>query len=162
MHDTLQLHGTEPDPSQLPPQPADLRPALRVHENFILPLCHDEVVHGKGSLLGRCRATAGRSSPTCAPISPSCGRIPGKKLLFMGGEFGQEREWNHDASLDWHLLDDRAQQRRAALGARPEPLYRTRRRCTSCDCEPEGFAWIDAADGDESVLSYVRRGRDPD
>jgi 1,4-alpha-glucan branching enzyme len=97
--------GARADPPQIPPQRYHLRLLYAFSENFVLPLSHDEVVHGKGSLLTRWRATTGRSSPICAPITPSCGAIPGKKLLFMGQEFAQRREWSEARSLDWHLLD---------------------------------------------------------
>ena len=86
-------------------------------ENFVLPFSHDEVVHGKGSMLDKMPGDAGRSSRTCARSTATCSAHPGKKLLFMGGEFGQWREWNHDASLDWHLLERPAARGAAALRA---------------------------------------------
>ena len=87
---------------------------------------------------------------------------PGKKLLFMGGEFGQEREWNHDASLDWHLLDDPAARGRAAPGARPQPRSTARsRRCIELDCEAEGFDWLVADDHDNSVFACPALRREP-
>ena len=85
---------------------------------------------------------------------------PGKKLLFMGGEFGQEREWNHDSSLDWRSLADPFHAGVQALVRDLNRLYRATPALYRLDCEPEGFAWIDAANGAESVLSYLRRGRE--
>ncbi len=83
---------------------------------------------------------------------------PGKKLLFMGGEFGQEREWNHDQSLDWHLLADAAHRGVQALVRDLNNLYRSQPSLHRLDCEPAGFDWIDAADADQSVLSFLRYG----
>src|SRR3712207_845239 len=85
---------------------------------------------------------------------------PGKKLLFMGGEFGQEREWNHDAGLDWHLLDDPMHKGVQALVRNLNAAYRAVPALHQLDCEPEGFEWIEGNDSDQSVVAYLRRGRD--
>jgi len=87
---------------------------------------------------------------------------PGKKLLFMGSEFGQEREWNHDVGLDWQCLDNDLHAGAQRLVRDLNRLYRTTPALYRLDCEGEGFSWIDAANGAESVLSYMRRGRGPD
>jgi 1,4-alpha-glucan branching enzyme len=87
---------------------------------------------------------------------------PGKKLLFMGCEFGQEREWNHDAGLDWHLLSDRDHSGAQALVRDLNMVYRTLPALHEHDCEPQGFEWIDASDHERCVIAYLRRGRDPD
>ena len=100
----------------------------------------------------RCRATAGRRFANLRAYYGFMWAHPGKKLLFMGGEFGQEREWNHDHSLDWHLLDDRCHGR-PGPGARPEPaLPRDARPPRASTTSPDGFAWVDANDADNSVL----------
>jgi 1,4-alpha-glucan branching enzyme len=85
---------------------------------------------------------------------------PGKKLLFMGGEFGQEREWNHDHALDWNLLSDASHRGVQSLVRDLNRLYRRLPALHERDCEPEGFEWIDASDAHNSVLAYVRRGRE--
>jgi 1,4-alpha-glucan branching enzyme len=86
---------------------------------------------------------------------------PGKKLLFMGGEFGQRREWSHDRSLDWHLLDAGPYHRGLQQLVRDlNGLYRRERALHELDCDPEGFSWIDCADWEQSVVSFVRRARD--
>ena len=86
---------------------------------------------------------------------------PGKKLLFMGGEFAQEREWNHDIGLDWQLLDDPAHEGMRRLVRDLNFLYRGVPALHSLDCDPEGFLWIDVANAAESIISYLRCGRDP-
>jgi 1,4-alpha-glucan branching enzyme len=86
---------------------------------------------------------------------------PGKKLLFMGGEFGQWREWNHDASLDWHLLAEPAHRDLRQLVRDLNDLYRREPALHQVDFEPSGFAWIDCTDNENSVISFVRRARDP-
>ncbi|MBI5014983.1 MAG: 1,4-alpha-glucan branching protein GlgB [Deltaproteobacteria bacterium] len=131
-------------------------------ENFLLPLSHDEVVHGKGSLLGKMPGDRWQRFANLRLLLGFQFTHPGKKLLFMGDEFGQWAEWNHDASLDWHLLadaDHRGVQRWVRdlnTTMRGEPaLY-------ELDFEPAGFSWIDANDSEQSVLSFLRRGKDKD
>jgi 1,4-alpha-glucan branching enzyme len=127
-------------------------------ENFVLPLSHDEVVHGKGSLLGKMPGDRWQKFANLRAYYGFMWGHPGKKLLFMGCEFAQEREWNHDQSLDWHLLDDPAHRRRAAPGARPEPPLPRPPALHERDCAPEGFHWIDGGDAEGNVFSFVRRG----
>jgi 1,4-alpha-glucan branching enzyme len=132
-------------------------------ENFILPLSHDEVVYGKGSLH---RKMPGDDWQKFANLRAFFGFMyghPGKKLLFMGDEFGQTNEWNHEASLDWHLLEmgpyHRGLQR---LVQDLNGLYRTQPALYQVDFSSEGFQWMDCDDSDASVVSFVRRARDPE
>src|SRR6476620_10529531 len=109
-------------------------------ENFVLPFSHDEVVHGKGSMLDKIPWDAWQKYATLRTLYGYMYGHPGKKLLFMGNEFGQWREWSHDRSLDWHLLD--------------EPSLH------ECDFDPSCFQWIDCNDNENSVISLVRYARD--
>ena len=96
-----------PGPSQVPPPPADVRPDLRLHrELHPAAVATTRWCTARARCSARCRATAGRSSPTCAPISASCSAIRARSCCSWAASSAQEREWNHDASLDWHLLDD--------------------------------------------------------
>lgn len=127
-------------------------------ENFILPLSHDEVVHGKGSLLGKMPGDRWQKFANLRAYLGFMWTHPGKKLLFMGGEFGQEREWNHDQSLDWHLLADASHRGVQSLVRDLNRVYRDTPALHKLDCEPAGFEWIDGGNSDQSVLSYVRFG----
>jgi 1,4-alpha-glucan branching enzyme len=131
------------------------------HENFILPLSHDEMVHGKGSLLARMPGDRWQRFANLRAYFGFMWTHPGKKLLFMGGEWGQQSEWDHDRELDWHLLADPLHRGVQRLIADLNRLYRDTPALHQLDCEAEGFAWIDAANAEQSVLSYLRRGRDP-
>ena len=128
MHDTL--HFMQEDPIHRRYHHHDLTFGLlyAFSENFILPLSHDEVVHGKGSLLGKMPGDRWQKFANLRAYFGFMWGHPGKKLLFMGGEFGQEREWNHDNSLDWHLLDDPLHKGVQERGPRPQPALRRRRR----------------------------------
>ena len=130
-------------------------------EHFVLPLSHDEVVHGKGSLLGKMPGDEWRRFANLRMLYGFMWAYPGRKLLFMGGEFGQSSEWNHDKSLDWHLLDagpyHRGVQR---LVADLNRLYRAEPALHQQDSEPAGFAWMDCADADQSVVAFCRFARD--
>ena len=131
-------------------------------ENFVLPLSHDEVVHGKGSLIGKMPGDPWQRFANLRAYFGFMWTHPGKKLLFMGGEFAQEREWNHDISLDWHLLGDHAHEGVRRLVRDLNRVYRAEPALHARDCEPEGFAWIEGGDAEQSVLSYERRGLEGD
>lgn len=129
-------------------------------ENFILPLSHDEVVHGKGSLLGKMPGDRWQRFANLRAYFGFMWGHPGKKLLFMGGEFGQEREWNHDHSLDWHLLDDPLHRGVQLLIRDLNRAYRELPALHERDCEASGFRWLVADDADNSAIAWARRGDD--
>ncbi len=128
------------------------------NENFVLPLSHDEVVHGKGSLLGK---MPGDDWQRFANLRAYYGFMfghPGKKLLFMGAELAQHREWSHDRSLDWHLLESRNHQGVQALIRDLNAVYRDTPALYELDFDGAGFEWIDWGDRDSSVFAWIRRG----
>ncbi len=161
MHDTLNYMSLDPIHRKYHHNNMTFGLLYAYHENFILPLSHDEVVHGKGSLIGKMPGDRWQKFANLRAYFAFMWTHPGKKLLFMGGEFGQEREWNHDWGLDWGSLADPLHAGVQLLVRDLNRLYRAAPALHRLDCEPEGFAWIDAANANESVLSYVRRGRDP-
>ncbi|WP_428672144.1 1,4-alpha-glucan branching enzyme, partial [Roseibium sp.] len=131
-------------------------------ENFILPLSHDEVVHGKGSLLKKMPGSMPEKFANLRAYYGFMWGHPGKKLLFMGGEFAQDREWNHDTSLDWHLLDHGPHRGVQALIRDLNRLYRETPALHELDCRREGFEWIEETSGDESIFAWLRRGTNDD
>ncbi len=126
-------------------------------ENFVLPLSHDEVVHGKGSMLNKMPGDRWQKFANLRAYYGFMWTHPGKKLLFMGGEFGQEREWSHDRSLDWHLLDQPDHAGLQRLVRDLNHLYKSQPALHERDCDPAGFAWIEGGDSEQSVFSYERR-----
>lgn len=126
-------------------------------ENFVLPLSHDEVVHGKGSLLGKMPGDDWQRFANLRAYYGFMWGHPGKKLLFMGQEFAQPSEWNHDAPLPWHWLDDPRHAGVQRLVRDLNQLYRTHSALHQCDCEPRGFEWLVSEDADQSVLAWLRR-----
>ncbi len=126
-------------------------------ENFVLSLSHDEVVYGKGSLLNR---MPGDEWQKCANLRLLFGYFfahPGKKLLFMGGEFGQRREWVHDSSLDWHLLESMPHQGIQTWIRHLHILYRGEPALFQRDFDSGGFEWIDCSDWEQSIVSFLRK-----
>ena len=131
-------------------------------ENYILPISHDEVVHGKGSMLDKMPGTWDEKFANLRAYYGFMWAHPGKKLLFMGQEFAQGREWNHDQSLDWHLLDIPQHSGMQALVRDLNTLYRGTPALHVNDTRPEGFAWIESNDAEASVYAWARMGRTGD
>jgi 1,4-alpha-glucan branching enzyme len=160
MHDTL--HYMQENPVHRRWHHANITFGLiyAFSERFVLPLSHDEVVYGKGSLIGK---MPGDTWQRCANLRAYLGFMwthPGKKLLFMGGEFAQEREWNHDAELDWRLLDEPRHAGVQRLVRDLNRLYRDHPALHRRDARPDGFRWSIADDRDQSVFAYLRFGED--
>ncbi|HKD48177.1 MAG TPA: 1,4-alpha-glucan branching protein GlgB [Rhizomicrobium sp.] len=125
-------------------------------ERFVLPLSHDEVVHGKGSLYGKIPGDKWQKLATLRAYFAFMWTHPGKKLLFMGGEFAQVAEWNHDTALEWHLLDDGGHRGVQKLVGDLNRLYRREGDLHLTDSDPNGFRWLAADDSANSVYSYAR------
>ncbi len=160
MNDTLRYMATDPVYRRWEHRSLTFRTMYAFTESFVLPLSHDEVVHGKRSLLGKMPGDDWQKFANLRLLLAYQTAQPGKKLLFMGGEFGQGREWSHDRSLDWHLLElapHRGVQRWVEDLNR---FYRGEKAMHERDADPAGFEWIDANDADHSVASFLRHGRE--
>ena len=161
MHDTLKYLREDPVHRRWHHHELTFSLIYAFNENFMLPLSHDEVVHGKGSLLNKMPGDAWQQFANLRLLFGHMWAHPGKKLLFMGGEFGQRREWTHDDALEWWVLG--ADDRHAGLQRWIEDLnrlYRATPALHELDFDRAGFEWIDAQDAEGSVLSYLRRARD--
>ena len=158
MNDTLRYMGFDPVHRRFHHNEMTFGLLYAFSENFVLPLSHDEVVHGKGSLLGRMPGDRWQKFANLRAYFGFMWGHPGKKLLFMGGEFGQEREWNHDQSLDWHLLDQPEHSGLRTLIGDLNRLYRALPALHQLDCDAAGFDWLVAEDAGNSVLAWARRG----
>ncbi|MGB0860068.1 MAG: alpha amylase C-terminal domain-containing protein, partial [Pseudoalteromonas spongiae] len=126
-------------------------------ENYILPLSHDEVVHGKGSLINKMPGDDWQKFANLRAFYGFMWAHPGKKLLFMGGEFAQYDEWDHDKSLDWHLLNEAKHQGISNLIKALNTTYKTTPSLYEKDNSGEGFRWIDGGNADQSVFSFIRK-----
>ncbi|HET9481626.1 MAG TPA: alpha amylase C-terminal domain-containing protein, partial [Candidatus Polarisedimenticolia bacterium] len=157
MHDTLRYFAHDPIHRRYHHNDLTFRGLYAFNENFVLPLSHDEVVHGKGSLLGRMPGDEWQKFANLRLLLAAQYTQPGKKLLFMGGEFGQWREWNHEESLDWHLLDDPRHAGVARWVADLNRAYRREPALHELDVDPNGFEWVDPNDADSSILSFLRK-----
>ncbi|MES2356321.1 MAG: 1,4-alpha-glucan branching protein GlgB [Pseudomonadota bacterium] len=160
MHDTLQYMQQDPMYRRYHHDQITFSLVYAFNENFILPLSHDEVVHGKGSLLSKMPGDRWQKFANLRLYFAFMYAHPGKKLLFMGCEFAQEKEWNHDQSLDWHLLDDKLHKGMQALVRDLNHVYRDSPALYEIDFEPRGFEWIDHSDREQSVISFLRKGND--
>ncbi|HXH50254.1 MAG TPA: 1,4-alpha-glucan branching protein GlgB [Terriglobia bacterium] len=162
MHDMLEYMRQEPIYRKYHHNSLTFRMLYAFTENFVLPLSHDEVVHGKGSLIGKMPGDEWQQFANLRLLLGCMYAQPGKKLLFMGGEFGQVREWTHDESLEWHVLQYPSH---AGLQKWVEDLnhvYRREPALYEVDSDPAGFEWIDCGDSDQSVLTFMRKGHSSD
>jgi 1,4-alpha-glucan branching enzyme len=160
MHDTLRYLSHEPVHRAFHHNEMTFSLVYAWSENFVLPLSHDEVVHGKGSLWTRMPGDDWNKAAGLRSLLAFMWAHPGKQLLFMGGEFGQPQEWSEQRSLDWHLLDEPLHRGVQGLLRSLNEVYRSTPALYSQDTSPEGFAWIDANDSGGNVLSFLRIGAD--
>jgi 1,4-alpha-glucan branching enzyme len=162
MHDTLEYFSTDPIYRKYHQDKLTFRMIYAFHENFIMPLSHDEVVYGKGSLLGKMPGDDWQRFANLRALVGYMYAQPGKKLLFMGGEIGQWREWQHDQSLDWHLLEKPEHAGIQKWIGDLNRSYRSEPSLHELDCDPAGFEWIDCRDAESSVVSLLRKARRDD
>jgi 1,4-alpha-glucan branching enzyme len=161
MNDTLKYFEQDPVYRSYHHNLLTFRGIYQFSENYLLPLSHDEVVYGKASLIGKMPGDAWQKFANLRLLMINLFTQPGKKLLFMGGEFGQWAEWNHEASLDWNLLDWPSHRGAQKLVDDLNRLYREQPALHEGDCEAFGFEWINADDNVQSVTTFLRRGRKP-
>jgi 1,4-alpha-glucan branching enzyme len=158
MHDTLEYMAQDPIHRKFHHEKLTFRMMYAWSENFVLPLSHDEVVHGKRSLLDKMAGEDRQRFANLRLLFAYMYAMPGKKLVFMGGEFGQGREWDHDRSLDWHLLETDRHRGVQSFVRDLNRLYRAEPALHRRDSEPGGFEWIDCKDTENSVFSLIRKG----
>jgi 1,4-alpha-glucan branching enzyme len=160
MHDTLDYFGRDPIHRRFHHHQLTFSLMYAFSENFVLPLSHDEVVHGKGSLLGKMPGDRWQKLANLRALYGYMWAHPGKKLLFMGGELAQEQEWSHERSLDWHLLADPGHAGVQALVRDLNRLYRDEPALWEVDFDPAGFQWLEPNDAAANVLAFARFSRD--
>jgi 1,4-alpha-glucan branching enzyme len=160
MHDTLQYMARDPVHRKHHHAEITFGLVYAFSENFVLPLSHDEVVHGKGSLLAKMSGDEWQKFANLRAYYAMMWGYPGKKLLFMGQEFAQAREWAEDRALDWHLLDDPRHEGVRALVRDCNRLYRACPALHARDCEAEGFEWLVVDDAAASVFAWLRSAPD--
>lgn len=163
LHDTLRYFERDPVHRRYHHCEVTFRSQYAFDENYVLPLSHDEVVHGKGSLLNRMPGDRWQKFANLRLLYGYMYSQPGKKLLFMGSELAQWREWSHDASLDWHLLDEATHAGVHRLVGDLNRRYRDEPSLHARDAAATGFAWVEGGDAEHSVLAFLRHGgpRDP-
>jgi 1,4-alpha-glucan branching enzyme len=159
MHDTLAYLARDPVFRHYHHNELTFSLVYAFSENFVLPLSHDEVVHGKGSLLGKMPGDDWRRFAGLRALLAYMWTHPGKQLLFMGSEFGQGAEWSAERGLDWWVLDDPMHAGVQRLVQDMNGVYRDRRALWELDSSPDGFSWIDANDAAGNTLSYLRMSR---
>jgi 1,4-alpha-glucan branching enzyme len=159
MHDTLDYFARDPVHRRYHHHQLTFSLMYAFSENFVLPLSHDEVVHGKRSLLAKMPGDPWQRLANLRALYAYMWAHPGKKLLFMGGELGQEREWSHERSLDWHLLERAGHAGVQELVRDLNRLYRAEPALWEVDFEPTGFRWLEANDAAGNVLVFMRLAR---
>ena len=162
MHDMLEYMSQDPYFRKYHHDKLTFRMLYAFHENFVLPLSHDEVVYGKGSLLGKMPGDDWQKFANLRLLFGYMYAQPGKKLLFMGGEFGQRREWAHDNTLEWDLLKDDRHSGIQQWITDLNRLYRNEPALYERDFVPAGFEWVDCTDAGSSVISLLRKGKSTD
>jgi 1,4-alpha-glucan branching enzyme len=161
MHDTLSYLALDPIYRKYHHNQLTFRMLYAFTENFVLPLSHDEVVYEKGSLLAKMPGDSWQKFANLRLLFGCMYTQPGKKLLFMGGEFAQWAEWNHDASLDWHLLEELPHRELQRWVRDLNTCYRAEAALHQLDCDSSGFEWIDCNDSQQSVICFLRKGKSP-
>ena len=162
MHDTLGYFANDPVYRRYHHHELTFSLVYAWNENFVLPLSHDEVVHGKGSLVNKMPGDRWQKLANLRALYAYMWAHPGKKLLFMGGEFAQSDEWNHERSLDWHLLEQGENAGVQALVRELNRVYRDTPALWEVDFSHEGFRWLEANDAQDNVLAFARLARDGD
>jgi 1,4-alpha-glucan branching enzyme len=162
MHDTLQYFSHDPVHRKNNHSELTFRALYAFNENFVLPLSHDEVVHGKSSILSKMPGDEWQKFANLRLLYGYMYSQSGKKLLFMGSEFGQWDEWKHDGSVDWHLAQYDRHQGIQRLLAELNRLYREEPSLHDLDHEWAGFQWVESNDWEQSVLAYIRKGKNED
>ncbi|HYU47416.1 MAG TPA: 1,4-alpha-glucan branching protein GlgB, partial [Terriglobales bacterium] len=162
MHDTLDYFHHEPIHRQYHHNALTFRMLYSFHENFVLPLSHDEVVHGKGSLMDKMPGDEWQKFANLRLLYAYMFAQPGKKLLFMGSELGQYREWSHDRSLDWNVLEYPLHRGMAIWIEQLHRVYRKEPALHWFDNDARGFEWVDCNDAPASIVSLLRKGKSPE
>jgi 1,4-alpha-glucan branching enzyme len=160
MHDTLDYFQRDPVYRRFHHHQLTFALMYAFSENFVLPLSHDEVVHGKGSLLAKMPGDRWQRFANLRALYGYMWAHPGKKLLFMGGELGQEAEWSEERSVDWHLLEQADHAGVQSLVRELNRIYKEHPALWEVDFEPSGFQWLEANDAGANVLAFARRSRD--
>jgi len=162
MHDTLEYFSKDPVHRKHHHNALTFSLIYAFNENFALPISHDEVVHGKGSLLGKMPGDNWQKFANLRALLTYMYAHPGKKLLFMGAEIGQWNEWQHDTSLDWHLLQYYPHQGIKNLVKDLNTLYKSEPCLHETDFDHSGFSWVDFTDWENSIISFIRMGKTTD
>jgi 1,4-alpha-glucan branching enzyme len=162
MHDTLKYFSKDPVLRKYHHDQLTFSILYAFSENFVLPLSHDEVVYGKGSLIGKMPGDEWQKRANLRLLFGYMFAHPGKKLLFMGGEFGQWREWDHEESLEWHALEYPAHRELRLWVGDLNHFYRQEPALFELDFSREGFEWVDVSDWEQSIVSFLRKGRQHD